>query len=99
MEDDDEEKTAFCTTEGLYQFKVVAFGPCSARATFQRRMDLLFTVLQWSQCLGYLNGIVVLGRSFEEHTRNLDSAFKDSENQESVLSDQSALASRSRSII
>ena len=76
VEDDDKEKTAFCTTEGLYQFKVMPFGLCNAPATFQRLMDLVLSGLQWSQCLVYLDDIVVLGRSFEEHIRDLDSVFK-----------------------
>jgi hypothetical protein len=76
LEESAKEKTAFCTTEGLYQFKVMPFGLCNAPASFQRLMDLVLTGLQWSQCLVYLDDIVVLGRSFEEHVRNLDSVLQ-----------------------
>ena len=72
----DKEKTAFCTTEGLFQFKVMPFGLCNAPASFQRLMDLVLTGLQWSQCLVYLDDIVVLGRSFEEHIQNLNAVFQ-----------------------
>lgn len=75
MDESDKEKTAFCTTEGLYQFRVMPFGLCNAPAAFQRLMDLVLSGLQWSQCLVYLDDIVVLGRSFEEHIQNLDSVF------------------------
>ena len=71
MAEADKEKTAFCTTEGLYQFRVMPFGLCNAPASFQR-----LSGLQWSQCLVYLDDIVVLGQSFEEHIRNLDSVFQ-----------------------
>ena len=67
---------AFCTTEGLYQFRVMPFGLCNAPASFQRLMDLVLTGLQWSQCLVYLDDIVVLGRSFEEHIQNLGQVFQ-----------------------
>ena len=45
VSDEDSQKTAFCTTEGLYEFKV----------TFQRLMDLILAGLQWTSCLVYLN--------------------------------------------
>ena len=51
VKDEDRPKTAFCTTEGLFQFKVMPFGLCNAPATFQRLMDLVLSCLQWSQCL------------------------------------------------
>ena len=76
LEEADREKTAFCTTEGLYQFKVMPFGLCNAPASFQRLMDLVLSGLQWSQCLVYLDDIIVLGRSFNEHIKNLNSVFQ-----------------------
>ena len=39
-------------------------------------VDLVLTGLQWLQCLVYLDDIIVLGHSFEEHIRNLDSVFQ-----------------------
>ena len=48
VEEADRPKTAFCTTEGLFQFKVMPFGLSNAPATFQRVMDLALAGLQWS---------------------------------------------------
>ena len=44
----DKPKTAFCTTKGLFHFKVMPFGLCNAPATFQCLMDLVLAGLQWS---------------------------------------------------
>ena len=43
----DRPKTAFSTTEDLFEFKVMLFGLCNAPATFQRLMDLVLAGLQW----------------------------------------------------
>ena len=76
LEERARQKTAFCTTEGLFQFRVMPFGLCNAPATFQRLMYLVLAGLQWSHCLVYLDDVVVLGRSFDEHVRNLELVFR-----------------------
>ena len=76
VDPNDQPKTAFCTIEGLYEFRVMPFGLCNAPATFQRLMDLVLAGLQWSDCLVYLDDIVVVGRTFEEHFRNLGSVLQ-----------------------
>ena len=72
----DREKTAFCTTEGLFQFRVMPFGLCNAPATFQRLMDLVLAGLQWRECLVYLDDVIILGRDFEEHLNNIRSVLQ-----------------------
>ena len=75
ISEQDRQKTAFYTTEGLYEFKVMPFGLCNALATFQRLMDLILAGLQWSQCLVYLDDVIIIGKTFEEHLLNLKSVF------------------------
>ena len=72
---DDQEKTAFCTQEGLFQFNVMPFGLCNAPATFQRLMDCVLAGLQWTSCLVYIDDIVIMGKYFEDHLHNLQQVF------------------------
>ena len=69
-------KTAFCTQEGLYEFNVMPFGLSNAPATFQHLMDSVLAGLQWSTCLVYLDDIIIMGRSFDEHMKNLQQVFE-----------------------
>ena len=73
--EEDREKTAFCTPDGLFEFKVMPFGLCNAPATFQRLMDMVLGGLQWTNCLVYLDDVIVVGRTFREHLQNLRSVF------------------------
>ena len=75
VEKNDRPKTAFCTTEGLFEFQVMPFGLCNAPATFQRLMNLILSGLQWNCCLVYLDDIIVHGNNFQEHLHNLDLVF------------------------
>ena len=48
MEEKEREKTAFCTPDGLFEFKLMPFGLCNAPATFQHLMDMVLAGLQWT---------------------------------------------------
>ena len=71
VEEKDRHKTAFCTREGLFEFKVMPFGLCNAPAVFQRLMDLVLSGIQWERCLVYIDDIVIMGKTFERHLQNL----------------------------
>ncbi|CAK1579211.1 unnamed protein product [Parnassius mnemosyne] len=68
----DKEKTAFSTGKGLWQFKAMPFGLCNAPATFERLMELVRTGLIGDAGLVYLDDIIIVGRTFEEHLQNLE---------------------------
>ncbi|GFX63746.1 hypothetical protein TNCV_215461 [Trichonephila clavipes] len=65
---DDKEKTAFTTGQGLWQFKVMPFGLCNAPATFECLMETVLGGLSYEACL---DDIIIVGRSFEEHLKNI----------------------------
>ena len=65
------EKTAFCTQEGLLEFNVMPFGLCNAPATFQRLMNSVLAGLQWTTCLVYIDDIILVGNTFDQHLNNV----------------------------
>ena len=75
MEPAAREKTAFTTHSGLYEFQVMPFGLCNAPATFQRLMENVLAGLARDKCLVYLDDILVIGQSLDEHLSNLREVF------------------------
>ena len=71
MEEGASEKTAFTIYSGLYQFRKMPFGLVNAPATFQRLMEVVLADLARHCCLVYLDDVLVMGTTFEEHQRNL----------------------------
>ena len=64
MDAADREKTAFVTQGGLYEFKVMPFGLVNAPATFERLMERVLRGIAWTECLVYLDDILVFGPDF-----------------------------------
>ena len=60
VDEQDREKTAFCISEGLFEFRVMPFGLCNAPATFQSLMNLTLAGSQFSSCLVYIDDVIVL---------------------------------------
>ncbi|GBO24268.1 Retrovirus-related Pol polyprotein from transposon 297 [Araneus ventricosus] len=73
---EDREKTAFTTGQGLWQFKVMPFGLCNAPAIFERLVETVLRGLSSEACLVYLDDIIIVGRTFEEHLNNLRKVFQ-----------------------
>ena len=76
VDEKDREKTAFSTPDGLFEFTRMPFGLCNAPATFQRLMDLVLAGLQWYNCLVYLDDILIIGKTFDDHLHNLRLVFE-----------------------
>ncbi|MES9880179.1 MAG: RNase H-like domain-containing protein [Sedimenticola sp.] len=71
LEDKDRHKTAFITKYGLFEHVKMGFGLCNAPATYARAMNLVLRGLCWKTVLAFLDDILVLGRTFEQHMHNL----------------------------
>ena len=68
--------TAFPTPYGLYQWRVMPMGLCNAPAIFQRAMNqLLQPHIRAGYCLVYLEDIIILSKSIEEHAKHLDAVL------------------------
>lgn len=72
MSSENRQYTAFAVTgRGLYKWNVMPFGLLSAPATFQRALDGVIGPEMEPHAFAYLDDIIVIGRSFEEHLDNL----------------------------
>lgn len=71
MDEEDRQKTAFITPFGLFEFKRMPFGLCSAPATFQRLMTAGMNDLIFQMLLVYLDDILVYSKTFQEHIERL----------------------------
>ena len=71
MHPDSVEKTAFVSHAGSYEFLVMPFGLKNAPATFQRLMANVLAGLPQRVCMDYIDDILVVGQTFEEHLENL----------------------------
>lgn len=60
---------------GLYQFKRLPFGLHSAPATFQRLLDNIIGPDLEPKAFAYLDDIIVLGKTFDEHLELLEKVF------------------------
>ncbi len=69
-----QEKTAFVTTDGLYEFCVMPFGLCNAPATFRRLLQQTFAGLD-NFCSVYVDDIIVYSSTVEQHLDHLKQLF------------------------
>ena len=73
----DKTKTAFSIPGGgHWQFTKMPFGLCNAGATFERLMEKVLSNLSWKVCLVYLDDIIIMSKTFDEHVENLRQVFE-----------------------
>ena len=75
LDEKSKEKTAFSVPSGHYEFNVMPFGLTNAPATFQRVMECILSGLNNSECLIYLDDVIVFSTSFQEHLQRLQTVL------------------------
>ena len=68
MDPASQEKTAFTTSSGLYEFHKMPFGLVNVPAMFQHLMEVVLSGLARNSCHVCLDDVLVLGRTLEELT-------------------------------
>ncbi|KAL7870676.1 hypothetical protein SRHO_G00081730 [Serrasalmus rhombeus] len=71
MAAEDQEKTAFISPLGFYEFQRMPQGITGAPATFQRIMEKAVGDMHLLQVIVYLDDIIVFGKTLEEHEEHL----------------------------
>jgi len=64
---DAQDKAAFITRDGLWEWKVLTFKLISALATFQRLMEQVLSWLHWKTLLIYLDDVIVITHDFDTY--------------------------------
>ena len=74
--EEDRDKTAFVTKYGIFSFRRMPFGLCNAPATFSRAVSLVLRGISWKSVIAFLDDVVILGRGFDSHLRNLSEVLR-----------------------
>ena len=76
MDEKSIEKTAFSTDKGHFEFTRMPFGLKNAPATFQRAMNNVLQGLIGDVCYVYLDDIIIMGHSLQNHLKNVKTVLK-----------------------
>ena len=75
MHEDDQEKTSFITSQGLFYYKVMPFGLKNAGATYQRLMNIMFAPQIGRNVQVYMNDMLVKSQREEDYLEDLRETF------------------------
>ena len=75
MAEEDQEKAAFVTSQGLYYYRVRPFGLKNAGATYQRLVNQMFKKQIGRNVEEYVDDMLVKSRKEEDHLDNLKETF------------------------
>ena len=75
MKEEDQEKTSFVTSQGLFCYKVMSFGLKNARATYQRLMNKMFVHQLGRNVQVYVDNMLVKSVRENDHLNDLQETF------------------------
>ena len=75
MAEEDQEKTAFVTSQGLYCYRVMPFGLKNAGATYQRLVNQMFKKQIGRNVEVYVDDMLVKSRKEKDHLDDLRETF------------------------
>src|SRR6187397_3237078 len=75
MHKDDQEKTAFITSQGIYCYKVMPFGLKNAGATYQRLVNKMFEDQLGETMEVYIDDMLVKSKKSKDHVDHLKQTF------------------------
>ena len=73
--EEDQEKTTFIISQGLYCYKVIPFGLKNAGAMNQKLVNQIFSKQIEKNVEVYVNDILVMSKEEEDHLDNLRETF------------------------
>lgn len=76
LDKDAQEKSAFITRSGLWNWKVLPFGLTNAPACFERLMEKVLRGLHWKSLLIYLDDVIIFSDTFSNHMSRLEEVFQ-----------------------
>ncbi|GKC20114.1 reverse transcriptase domain-containing protein [Tanacetum coccineum] len=76
MAEEDEEKTAFITSHGIFCYSKISFGLKNAGATYQRLVDKAFQKQIGRNLEVYVDDLVIKSRTEKEVIRDMEETFK-----------------------
>ena len=76
MSEEDQEKTAFITSQGLYCYRVMPFGLKNAGATYQRLINQMFNKQVGRNMKVYVDDMLIKSREVESHLNDLEETFE-----------------------
>ena len=76
IEEEGQNLADFITPLGLYKWKRLPMGLASALGAFQNLIELVFAGLSYEVALVYVDDVIVFGRNFDKHLKQLELVFQ-----------------------